>query len=890
MEPQQNVVPLTAPSVIELEPSPTCHTASHRNQEELHPDVAEFRISSSPSCPDLAEAHESYSASHLDSTDDQKSWTPLHLQQSPAQSHSNLAEREESTEQNSTEDQFMDTESQQSPVQGGPMACTLAHFLHSPSPHSPIKSGLTPPRVELGTEQARRSLPPDGPAQDNAMQLSGSHSPSLTASQPQHSALQTDCSPVQAGMRNPSQDTESTLDQESPGLSSPTLQYGAAQDTSTLDQDLSSAARYASAPCSPSSPPLRPKRCSLSQPASPAQALRSSQLSLHTLELAAHSTLTQESTHATQPDSLKQCPSSPDGQTLENNPPPLNPTSSLATVPPESSTLSPDHSSPPHVLDFQTPESLFHISTSAKHSSLACSPCAGEMEEAPPPASLIHQNLHNTPSLCMEVVEGASPTHNQASSACASPTRAYQMPTSPTMCLEGHPSPVPGESSPSAVLAEPIHLASCQDEEMEVATIQPSDGVQSEPSPSQPDSPQPDPAYSEVTGGIVLSGHEHAQETESPPGQSSRPHIQISFSTSHLAAVQPSSPLPASGSSSPPHCTLSDTGPERSPVRAETYPCSASVADVHTSHSPVSPAGQASPAHVVVAHSGPVQTQTSSLASTTHSSPAHAAFASVSPPHSPAPDTESSTGLTEASLSPTSSDVDTVALSSGAQPDMGADKPADCIRQTSPAASVPDDSAAVSPSQISQNQVSQSPAGTAVVPKENHQCTASPSPLIPTDATYTQASLSPASPGHASPTQDNTAMPSSTSPNEAPLSPTCPAPSQISPSQTVSFDTLQVQRSPLHSPGQSSTGVHMDPGFKQITTSPGSVSPVQAEPGVRPASASPFHCEASPACDSINPAPSITSPSPGPASPVKPEQGPGPEGMSDGTMGKYEGE
>ncbi|XP_031616289.2 histone-lysine N-methyltransferase 2C isoform X5 [Oreochromis aureus] len=880
MEPQQNVVPLTAPSIIQFEPSPSCQTASHGNQEELHPDAA----------------HESYSASHLDSTDDQKNWNPLHLQQSPAQSHYNLAELVESTEQNSTEDQLMDTESQQSPVQGGPTAFTLAHSLHSPSAHSPIKSGPTPPRVELRTEEPRRSLPPHSPAQDNAMQLSGSCSQeNIVISQPQQSALQMDCSPmphspVQVGISrpwNPSQDTESTLDQESPGLSSPTLQYGAAQDTSTLDQDLSSPARYASAPCSPSSPPLRPRRRSLSQPASPAQALRSSQLSLHTLELAAHSTVTQKSTHATQPVSLKHCPlqksSNPDGQTLENNPPPLNPTSGLATVPPESSTLSPDHSSPPHVPDFQTPESLFHISTSAKHSSLACSPCAGEMEEAPPPASQIHQNPHNTPSLCMEVVEGASPTHIQASPACASSTHAYQMPTSPTMCLEGHPSPVPGESSPSAALAGLIYLVSCQDEEMQVATIQPSNGVQSEHSPSQPDSPQPDLAYSEATGGIILSGHQHAQETESPPGQSSRPHIQISFSTSHLAAVQPSSPRPASGSSSPPHCTLSDTGPERSPISAETYPCSASVADVHTSHSPVSPAGQASPAHVVVAHSGPVQTKTSSLASTTHSSPAHAAFASVSPPHSPAPDTESSTSLTGASLSPTSPDVDTVALSGGAQPDIGADEPADCVKQTSPAASVPDDSAAVSPSQTSQNQVSQSPAGTAVIPKENHQCTASPSslyqsPLIPTDATYTQASLSPASPVHASPTQDNTAMPSSTSPSEAPLSPTCPAPSQIDPG----FKQITTSPGPM-SPVQAEPG----PGPKspvQAEPGPCPESPVQAEPGVRPASASPFHCEASPACDSVNPAPSITSASPGPASPVKPEQGPGPEGMSDGTM------
>ncbi|TMS00867.1 hypothetical protein E3U43_016761 [Larimichthys crocea] len=99
-----------------------------------------------------------------------------------------------------------------------------------------------------------------------------------TITQPQHSPPQrqhspTPHSPARVGTlhsKSPTQDSKPTLDQESPGSSSP------AQDISTLDQDLSArrdtSLRPISAPCSPSPAPLRATQCSLSQPASPVQA------------------------------------------------------------------------------------------------------------------------------------------------------------------------------------------------------------------------------------------------------------------------------------------------------------------------------------------------------------------------------------------------------------------------------------------------------------------------------------------------------------------------------------------------------------------------------------------------------------------------------------------
>lgn len=627
----------------------------------------------------------------------------------------------------------MATESPQSPTQSSPMSCSHANSPHSSPPHSSTQAGLSPTQVQPVPAEPQQSPLPQSPAQDNTTQtqLDRPCSPTnIIITQPQHSSPQRRHSPMP---HSPAQDAEPTLDQESPGSTSPArLRWGAAQDISTLDQDLSpvfsrstqTARRHTSlkpisAPCSPSSTPLRATQCSLSQPASPVQAnsslpVRPSQLSLLLYQLTTSPRVTKECTQ-TSTTELKSLEHSPmqlspnlDGQTLESSAAPLSPTSNQSTMPPnshgtdgklpnqlgavQSSALNQDqdHSSHLHVPAVPTPESLVHISTSVHHSSLTCSPCADELEEVSPPAS----PPCDSPSCGKEVIEGkSSPIHIQNSSASASPKHASQMPTSSASSVQGcaslmpvktsptHLSPNAAETSPvtlpinpmappvrsstqpanpSAVLARPIHHISCQEEEMEVAVDQPRHSLQSETSPIHPNYTPDSPAQTTYSG-YNLMGSMHAQERTCPsvnsfaevtqtltspsptyPGQSSLSLVQTTYSPSRT------SPLPTPTSFSPPHCRPTDTSPASSSVShslshsGQTSSHSVSVNDVGAIHSPprASPAGQASPVHIQSSSSSPdsgqVQRPTPSLASMTYSSPAHAAVACVSPPHSPA--------------------------------------------------------------------------------------------------------------------------------------------------------------------------------------------------------------------------------------------------------------
>ncbi|XP_069576340.1 histone-lysine N-methyltransferase 2C [Brachyistius frenatus] len=1051
--------PSPAPSPTDLQPSPA--PSPTEPQPSPAPSPTDPQPSPAPSRSDPTELQKSPSPCHPDSTEHQESRnashpSPVKLQQSPTQSHSGQTELEKSpwssppgptelhhspTHVISTQTQLIltssnptqhSTEDQQSQKQSNPMSCILAD---NPPPRSLSQPGHGCSWVQTRPAEHQHSPPPLSHGQDasTGTQLNRLPSPTnIVISQPQHSPSPgahspMPHSPAQVGTsppQSPTQDAEPTLDQESPGSSSPAhLRCEAAKDISTLDQDLSlvcwrsnktvtrhSSLRTISAPCSPSPSPPGPRQCSLSQPASPAQALatqavRPLQLSLLPLVLAVESTGTKECTLTTELNSLElslmQPGPDPDGQTLESSPASLSPTCDLSTVHSESystysRTLSSDHFQPPINPAVQTRESLVHVSPSVEHSSLTSSPCADGKEENTPASHNPQSPCDSTP--CTDAIEKACPVHIQASSASASPTRESQMPTSPATSLQICGSPIPvetssvhvnsivadtspstepvspvtltasgsmqpisssaplvrtsaGPGSPSAVLAGPIHSVSCQDEETEVAVDHASHFIEPESSTSHPDSPvHTSPTigslvHTEATRGCGLTGSVHVvspsvcsfaelEETQTSPTHPSSPS-----NVRTPCIPSQTSPPPTPASSSPPHCTLADMSPSSSSVshslsnvtsdcQAQMSLYCASVTDggVVSSPSRSSPAGQASPVQVVVSQSIPVQTQTPSCASSVYRSPAHAAVACVSPPHSlasasetyhsphrgSASDTGTSTGLKGAQPSPiltsSSLDVDMVAspiiqssvLSGAVQLDTGLINSTDCIRQTipTPTSPKPDDSSPVSPNQASLNQVSQSPPGLHSSPDrssvESQLSTASLSPSYrrqdaPVDATSTRVRPSHASSVHASPTQDNTVMPSTSHTKETPASTTCSAPSQVSPPQTVFGQASFVLSSPVASPvfgpkdseptpspspcpGPASP--HFGPARSvqpEASLSSGSASLMRCGPG--PDSQMP--CEVSPGGDPVSPAlgtlgRSETSSSPGPAGAVQP--------------------
>ncbi|XP_078100895.1 histone-lysine N-methyltransferase 2C-like isoform X2 [Sander vitreus] len=810
-------------------------------------------------------------------------------------------------------------------VQPGP-----AEPEQSPPPHSPVQDGTTETPLDR----------PCSPTNIIVITSPQQSPPRRRHSPMSHSSAHVGTSPRQNLTQDAEHtlDNESPAElQCGPAQHISTLDQGLSpvcyRSTQTARKHAS--LRPSSAPCSPSPSPLRATQCSLSQPASPSQAQSTQplQLSILSSQLAKHSRVTNECTQ-TSTTELKSLEHSPmqlspnlDDQTLESSP-----TSDLSTVPPDSNGTdgklanqcipiqsNPDFSSPHHSPSMPTPESLVHVSPSVEHSSLTCSPRADETEVIPPSAiSICLSPSRDSPSCCTEATDGkASPTHTQNISASTSSKHTSQMSTSPASSIQACASSIPvdtsyiaAETSPSTQPASPSEVLagsiSCQDEDMEVHVDHPSHFIQSETSPKHPNSSSDSkvhgsPAHTEANGYSQM-GSMHVQERASP-SVCSFPELaqtQASLSPTHPGQSDPSPPCsppqtspdqtsPLQTSFSPPHCMLSGSSPESSSVShslshsGQTSSHSASITDVTVSHSPPrsSPAGQASPFHIQSAssspHSGPAQRQTPSLASTTYSSPAHAAATCVSPPHSPAQSIEtyrSPTGSpapdTAAQLSPTlaSSNLDVDIIQSSVLPavlhlDSGLVKPPDRIQQTSPAPAY--DSHARSPNQASPSQVSQSPAGPLSTPDrsaaESQQSIASGSPLHRTPAPSVDASSTLASPVPSSPTQDTTAMPSTDHINETPSSPTPSAPSKAS----------SVYSSPVAS------SVH-DPGDTQVNSS--LASPLRPDTSPSPGPGSPIRCEASShSADAVSPVlathvQSETSPSPGPVSPVQPGASP----------------
>ncbi|XP_049896001.1 histone-lysine N-methyltransferase 2C-like isoform X2 [Epinephelus moara] len=557
------------------------------------------------------------------------------------------------------------------------MSCSHAHSLHSPPPQTPSQVGLRPTQVQLGPAEPEQSPSPHSQVQDNPTQTLFDRpcGPTNIIIQPQHSP--TPHSSAQVGTsppQSPTQDAEHTLDQESPGSSSPAelqcapAQDISAQDISTLDQELSTvcrrptktARRHAlprpfSAPCSPSPSSLRATQCSLSQPASPVQAhstqpFRPLQLSLLPSQLAAQSRVTKECTQTstTEPTSLEHSPvkliPNLDGQTLESSPTPLSPTPDLSTVPPDShgtdgklpnqcgpvqsSVLSPDHSSPHHGPAMCTPESLVHLSTSMEHSSLTCSPCANEMEEIPLPASYSHQSPScDSPSRCTEAIEGkTSPIHIQNSSASASPKHASRMPMSPASSIQAC-------SSPMAVETIPAHVSPVATE-TSLSTQPPSPVTL----PVQPIGPLALPVRS-------------AKQPASPPAVLARSVHPISCQDEEMEAqvnhhghlihseTSPGHPTPILDNiihRSPTHVSPVHTeansgyslmGSMHVPERTSAAVCSF----VDAQASPTLP-GQSDPSHVpTTCNSSPSAVQTGPLPSPTSFSPPHCRSADTSP-------------------------------------------------------------------------------------------------------------------------------------------------------------------------------------------------------------------------------------------------------------------
>nr|XP_046227874.1 histone-lysine N-methyltransferase 2C-like isoform X2 [Scatophagus argus] len=942
------------PAELQYSPAP-----SHPDPAELqhspasfHPEPKELEASPSPSHPNPIELPQSPVPGHSDLTEHQERHafhhlSPVELPQRPPQSHSGSTDLHKSPlpcttgpielkqspdcvmqtqhsshplsyisstpAQSSTEDQLMDAESQQSPVQGSPVFCS-----HSRSPHSPqsTEAVISPAHVQPGPPEHQHSPPPHSPVQDYTAhtELHRPCSNDMIITQSQRSSPQRQHSPAQDDTsypQSPTQDSKPTLDQESPGSSSPAqLRCGAAQDVTTLDQDLSpvycrsvhTASRHTSskpisAPCSPSPAPQRATVCSLSQPSSPVLA-HTLKVMLLPSQLATQSKVMKgvpktSITELSSDQSLVQLRTNVEGQTLESSPTPPSLTANLSTVahdslgpdgklpvqltPVQSSALILENPSTSQVPAMAAPESLVHLGTSEEHSSLTCS----AYDET---GSHINQSPCDSPSHHTIVIEGkANFIHIQHSSASFSPKHAIETPASPASSPLACTSPMPVEPILAHVScsAPPVHTS-------------PTHGS---------------PILMETNSGYSLMGNVQAQERASPPvcivmelaqtqTSQSPSHVQTVCSPSQKSPVQ-RSPLPAPISFSPPHCSPADTSPASSSQSpsGQTSSNAANESDVSVIHSPhrSSPAGQPSPLQSTSssAHSGPVQSHTPSLASI-YSSVAHATDTCVGPPHSPAqasesyscltgsphyspsPNTGTSSGSTVTHLSPTlagsglgvhmvaSSTMQSSFLPNLVQLEPSLFKPTDSSGQSSStsASCPPDDSSAFSPSQASLNQVSQPPASPLHILNkssvENQQCAALDSPLhqgtaLPDDATSTQTSQSYASPVHFSPTQDNIGMPCTSHISEILASPPPSASSQVSPPNpphTFSAHAPQVQASLVHSsPVASPVFILLQTGDTQINPS---AVPTSPETSSCPGLAHPVQPESSPSPDSGN--------------------------------------
>ncbi|XP_028288299.1 histone-lysine N-methyltransferase 2C-like isoform X3 [Parambassis ranga] len=559
---------------------------------------------------------------------------PLHSPAELHQSHTPLTSKQSqqnqpsvtssSPTQNSTQDECL-------------MSCVLEHSQHSPLSHILTQPVHSPTRV-LTAE------PHCSPAHDNSTttQLNRSCSPAnIFISQP-HSPPQREHSPTPESLvdtfppQNSTQDAEPTLDQESPGSSSPSHQgYLAVQDISTLEQGHSSvysrstrtanihaSVRPVSAPNSPSPSSLRPRPCCLSQPASPVkvpstQVVRPLQIAPLPFQLAAQSTPTKECIQTTLEKSPTQQSPNLDGLTPKSSPFPLSPSSDPHTLPREnspderlpnelesfqSSTLTPDLCRPPQASLTQTPESLVHVNTSLEHSSLICSPCADEMEESSPTVSYIHHSPCEISSHCTDAIAKASPKHIQASSASASPTHCGEMPKSPPTSLQASKcSSMPMENSPVDAEISPTAQSACTVTQTGSCSLQPV-------SPSAPplvESPSPSPVLiSSQNEEMDAAGNHQARNSPSHPVSPvhtssaypspvhtdvhSGPQERTSSSVCGFAELAYTETSP-----SPSHVQTTCTPSQTAPVRTSPLPTPASFSPPHCTQTDTSPASSA---------------------------------------------------------------------------------------------------------------------------------------------------------------------------------------------------------------------------------------------------------------------------------------------------------
>ncbi|XP_041823896.1 histone-lysine N-methyltransferase 2C-like isoform X4 [Melanotaenia boesemani] len=809
--------PLPSPTILQQHPPPSSEGIQTSLKPSLSnlPEISEpsaKEIFCSPQRPDAepAEYKKSLTQSPSIPKEDQDSSLPFHsdpmdfgASTSPScPDHAALQERPSSPHLYSAECQKRGPTSYLSPEklqeghtqsESGPREVELSpgwgspasSILAYPPPQSLIHQGLSPPSVHPGP---RPDDSPHSPEQDDETQNNTLCSPSnITISQPHHTSSQgqfcpTPSSPAQVDVSSHMSPTQ----EAEPTLDQENPDSSPVQDISTLDQNLLPVC-CRSLMTATSHATLRPS----SAPCSPsASSVRPRPRSLS------------QPGSPVQPHSTEKSPH-PDSQTLERS----------STV--LSAESNPNFPTPSHVRALQTPVSLDHFSTSVEHSSLTGG--------GPPPA-------HDSPSLCTEAMEAANLLPTTVLPATCLNSCEGSTPLESDAAETGHLTQPVSPLAPSLgcntepELAQPTQTISCQDEEIE-------GHLSSEPETSS--SPV-------LTEAISVSDH---QERTSNPSELTEP--QISPTQLH-SSCHPSQTSPASGTSSPPHCSLTHTGSAGIILVSSDHDNQVSPHYVGVTLSPPrsSPAGQASPVHSV--HSGSIQTQTTS----DHS------LADVSPPHSPAlagemqhspPDsphhpnhnTEASTAITGVQLSPTSGPdlilavnplIETSIPPSVAHLDSSLVKPAK-----------PDHSSIVSPN----------PAGSesAVSLTHSHLRPNSPAQTVPSHPSIVCSG----------PAQDDITMPNAALTKEMPACPLSPALSQVSPSQTASISSSHTQDPSVDiSPDASPVSGQVD------SVSPGPTSPVSL--GLGPPS--PAHPQLGPGLDSLSCMLCGDSPGEGAASPV----------------------
>ncbi|XP_055363689.1 LOW QUALITY PROTEIN: histone-lysine N-methyltransferase 2C-like [Betta splendens] len=692
-----------SPSEIQQSSMPTCLHSSDVQQGPalFHPDVFELQQSSAPTCLDSRELQPSPAPSHLNLSDLKQSSSPsnldlLKLQQSSSELQFDPLELKDSTPSspsgptepkqmpksphcnspssptpNSTVKQL-----QQSPVQGRSMFSSSAH-----------SASCSPSVLQPGNAEPNHSPPSICPAQNIRSHLNRPCSSTNIISHPQTGQY----SSVLHGHTH---------------ISTSLLWSSAKDDDSTLDKDKSkhSSQRPISAPCSPSSSPLGPNQHSLSQPASPVHA-HSKQPARHLhhnllpLQLDIQSRVTDEFMKicATEmnflDDHLVQT------KTLDNTINSCNSSSNLVTsesqlpnqfIPVQCSTHSPDHASPTHVCH-TTPESLAHVSTSAEHSSLSCSPCTDEKEGSCFVASHIPSCLSSgSPSHCPEAVKDQT-VLIKANTTSVSSTYTREMPPNQTSFFQACASPIAVETGlahgstiaadtrpssqqasyfshsdnplassvsspvqPAGSLAVPV---SCQDNDIESTAEPPSLSIKSDSSPRHSTAVPGTSVHSTPTHvGLVDREANSAcavMDLDAVENSSSCSYVdlaqtQSNQSPTHLLQSSPSrtqtncSPSPTSfqpieTSFSPPHCIPTETIPAGTSVSQSLSNITSdysgqtvncsAIADVNVIQSPPRFSPAGQANQSSSAPSGLVQRHLISLANTSHSSSSHASFA-----------------------------------------------------------------------------------------------------------------------------------------------------------------------------------------------------------------------------------------------------------------------